>query len=1232
MGKKISKTVVSFFVPKNKNVILCINGLNYVRFKYGDKDVDLLVDTGASVSVFFQESLIDNLQLVNQEEKINISGIGGVVQSKGSAYIKLNSNGYAINQKFVVIEALDKNVDGILGSDFFQKFKASINYEYAKLSFYVQNNKVNLQMSSKRTNSFRIPPRCEMIKQFKNLFMVRNVVVCNEEIGEGVFVAGSIAQTSSEGEIPVQFLNTTDREIEIKNFVPKLLNADDYKILSFEKSDKMTVKRVENVLDKVKLDHLNKEEKSTLEKICAKYADVFQLDDDPLTTTNIYKHKIQLENNVTPAYCKPYRLPYAQKSQIDTEIAKMLKNKIIEPAKSAWSAPLLIVPKKSNDSEEKKWRVVIDFRLLNKKLMDDKFPLPNINEILDSLAGAMYFSHLDLSQGYYQIELERDCRPYTAFTTSKGQYQMTRLPMGLKVAPSVFSRAMTIAMSGLNYESCFIYLDDLIVFGNNLENHNRNLVKVMSRLRKVNLKLNPNKCEFLKKEILYLGHLISADGISPDPEKIKTVKQYPVPTDANATKRFVAFANYYRSFIQNFSQIANPLNKLTKKNAPFVWTEECQNAFDTLKQKLVSPPVLDYPDLSDNNIFTLKTDASGTALGAALFNKNDKPVAYASRALNTAEARYCTIEKELLGIVWAVKHFRPYLYGKRFIIQTDHRPLVSLFKMTNPSSRLTKFRLVLEEYDFTVVYIKGKSNVTADALSRIEISSDELKESKGHVDAVIRVMTRARNKQLLQGKDQQIVVNKEERLDHPGLVELLKKPKNAIELKIVDYKFFNQLKNRDGMEIFDKNIIVKANMQMIYLRWSDAILARELRSSLKALQKLCTQNNINELVLIKVNEEIIAYAKKLKEHSDLLGDINITILRGRKTIEDSELRQLILNDFHILPTGGHAGISRMYNRIKKYYFWKGLHKSVESFVKRCDDCQRYKHSIPDIQPLSITTTAAVAFEKISLDLMGPLAVDIQGNRYILTIQCDLSKYVEAYPIENKEAETVAKAFVNNFILRYGIPNTVLHDQGTEFMSSVFSEACKILGIKQLHSTSYHHQTLGGVENSHKNLGTYLRTQTAKYSQAWSSWVPFWCFCYNTTVHTETKYTPYELVFGRVAYLPSNLDHIDPVYSFDNYQLELKFRLQQASADARENLLDSKMKRKNIYDQSKKNCNSNVSFNVGDLVLVKNNSTNKMDELFKGPYEVLRDESPNVVIVIRNKEVVVHKNRVKKYNK
>lgn len=255
------------------------------------------------------------------------------------------------------------------------------------------------------------------------------------------------------------------------------------------------------------------------------------------------------------------------------------------------------------------------------------------------------------------MSLDSESGKYTSFSTNRGQYQMKRLPMGLKTSPNAFSRLMTIAMSGLNYEKCFIYLDDLIVFGRNLDDHNRNLLKVCNRLRSVNLKLNPEKCTFLQKEILYLGHVISENGISPDPSKIATLQAYSVPTNMNEVKRFVAFANYYRKHICQFADITVPLNRLCRKGIKFEWTNECQKSFETLKSALTQPPVLQYPDFSEENKFISQTDASGKVIGAVLSNKDNKPIAYASRSLNKAELNYPTIEKELLAIVWAVKHF-----------------------------------------------------------------------------------------------------------------------------------------------------------------------------------------------------------------------------------------------------------------------------------------------------------------------------------------------------------------------------------------------------------------------------------------------------------------------------------------------------------------------------------------------------------------------------------------------
>lgn len=935
-----------------------------------------------------------------------------------------------------------------------------------------------------------------------------------------------------------------------------------------------------------------------------------------------------------------------------------------------------MVDKKADNKGQ--YRLILDLRNVNKNLINIRFPLSNISEILDSLGGAKYFSHLDLSQGYYQVEIDEESRPCTAFTTPKGQFQLKRLAMGLKTSPSSFSRAMTLAMAGLTPESCFIYLDDIIVFGNSLENHNKNLIKVFERLRKVNLRLNPKKCQFLQKDVLFLGHRITPNGIHPDPEKTEVLRKYPTPTNGKEVKQFVAFANYYRKFIKNFAQIAEPLNKLSRKGVIFKWNENCQTAFETLRKALIQPPVLDFPDLSENNIFKLYTDASNFAIGSVLTNANGKPIAYASRVLNKGERNYSVIEKELLAIVWSVKHFRHFLLQRYFEIHSDHKPLMYLFNLRDPSSRLIKFRLTLEEYDFTVKYVKGQENSVADALSRIEITSEELKELHKVAENVF-VMTRAQTKKVVETPSK-----KKEEIAHPGIVELLKKPgnkvNNSLECKIISDEEFDKLSNtKNGKVNYVKynNILYTITKRRNHVRQQEILgnienienednlqrvdntvdncnrfalqnditiflchrsLAKPVvLTSLEDMRHICVKYGIEEIYVIKSNirtkennksneliKSIVSQAVILKN-----ANIKLSIIKQARVIEDEATKQMILNDFHLLATGGHAGVTRMYNSIRRHYFWSRMRIDIESYVLTCDKCQRFKHSKYNREPLTITTTATSAFEKIHLDIYGPLPVTDNDYKYILTLQCDLSKYVEAYCIENKEAQTVAKVFVEQFILRYGIPREVISDQGLEFLANIFQDTCKLLQIDKLQSTAYHHETLGAIENTHKNLGSFLRIQIATHGNDWASWIPYWVFAFNNTVHTETKYTPHELVFGKLSKIPTNItDSADPLYNFDNYPLELKYRLQTAWQDARTNLVLSKIKRKEVHDVKA----NSKDYAVNDKVLITKETGTKLEEVYSGPYTVLKVHDPNITLNINNKEVIVHKNRVKLYRK
>lgn len=1220
----------SFFELKHN--ILALNGkTKFVSFYIGNKKYFWLVDTGASLSVIKRDAIPTNTTIFSDDTIVN--GIAGQIQSSGHVQLKLTHREEftrtEFNTNLHVFDTVPLKADGILGLDFLCKYASNIDLSTNVITFYKDGMEYSLPMCDTvdySNESLFLPARSESIHYlYLESSLLSEGVICTQQLGENVFLAGSIVKTHNN-RIPVKILNTNEHDVVLPTFQPQLQSLEQYDMCKFD-SCMRNSERAKALLDILKLEHLNTEEKDSITDICSKYADVFFLPGDKLSTSNIYETSITLKPNTSPVYVKQYRLPQSSKGEISKQIQQMLDNDIIEEAKSEWSSPILLVPKKATGNQEKQWRLVVDYRKLNDCIVDDKFPLPNIIDILDSLSGSLYFSHLDLNQGYYQLLLNEESRKYTAFTTSTGQYHMKRLAMGLKISPSSFSRAMSVAMSGLAFEKCFIYLDDLIVFGRNMNSHNKNLIEVLERLRKVNLKLNPNKCCFLKKELLYLGHVVSANGVLPDPAKIEVLKNYPVPTNTDEVKRFVAFCNYYRRFIKDFANITNCLNKLTRKNIPFIWTDECKESFEKLKNALTTPPVLQFPDFSENNEFIIQTDASGTAIGSVLCNKDMRPVAYASRPLNKAERNYPTIQKELVAIVWSIKYFRPYIYGRTFTIMTDHKPLIYLFSLKDPSSRLLKFRLALEEYNFKILYVPGKNNSVADALSRICITSDSLREMNHDI---ITVMTRGQRKRL-EDKSETPICNKpiNQWSDQPRVVELLKIPSDFVELTFINNDKLEKLK-RDNVEKVEKEcfIYVKSkNIIYINLNFRAQFSRAEFVTK---LEQFCKEMKLRELCIVKCRENELFLKEVLQEINsikDWTGP-RMCVLRGVKRIDDDEEKRYILNDFHLLPTSGHAGVRRMTYNIKRKFYWPGLDNDVKNFVSKCTTCQKMKHCKYVKEPMEITTTASHAFEKIFLDLVGPLDGDLEGNCYILTIQCELSKFVEAYPLKNKETVTVAKEFVNKFILRFGVPDTIATDRGTEFVSSTMEQVCKLLKIEKLTSTSYHHQSIGALENSHKNLGAFLRIQCNGQKDSWSQWLPFWCYSFNNTVHTETKYTPFELVFGRSGKIPCSISqYIEPLYNPENYALDLRYRLQVAHQDARNNLISNKEKRKCNYDKN----SNHVTYNNGQLVLVKNECAKKLDVLYEGPFTVLEDKGVNVRIIKNNKEQLVHKNRTKPYN-
>ena len=459
-------------------------------------------------------------------------------------------------------------------------------------------------------------------------------------------------------------------------------------------------------------EQLTETQQADLHQLLNEFSDVFQC--KPGCTSKA-EHVID-SGNAAPIRLPPYRIPHAYRAAVKEELEGMLADGIIEPSTSAWSAPIVLV-KKSDGS----LRLCVDYRRLNQVSQFDAYPMPRVEELIDRIGKSKYISTMDLARGYWQVPMAPKDREKTAFATPYGLFQFNVMPFGLKGAPATFQRLMDLIVQGLD-EISGSYIDDLVVFSETWAQHLEHLRAILTRLRAANLTAKAKKCKFGATQCVYLGHIVGSGLVKPLETKIHAVNTFKTPTTKKEVRTFLGMTGYYRKFIPNYSMIATPLTDLTKKSQPtkVIWTSECARAFQELKEILTSPPVLNSPDF--NRPFTLQTDASDRGVGAVLSQMSEDgsehPVAYWSRKLLDREQRYSTVEKECLAIKLAVEAFQVYLLGRPFTIVTDHHALVWMDRLKVSNTRLARWSLALQPFEFTVVHRPGKENANADAMSR----------------------------------------------------------------------------------------------------------------------------------------------------------------------------------------------------------------------------------------------------------------------------------------------------------------------------------------------------------------------------------------------------------------------------------------------------------------------------------------------------------------------------------
>ena len=465
---------------------------------------------------------------------------------------------------------------------------------------------------------------------------------------------------------------------------------------------------------------LSKEQRSNLQNLLYEYDQL--LGDDILQIQPRGQHRIPMKD-LEPVNVRQYPLGPAQQEFASQFVQELLEAGMIQESSSPYNAPILVVPKPGKNQ----WRLTIDYRKLNEKIVKNRYPLPRIENLLQSVSHCNYFTVMDLYSGFYQMGVHPESRPVTAFSTASGHYEWTVLPMGLTISPPLFQKEMNYTLQCI--PGVYVYIDDILIATANWDQHLTALRAVFKALTREGYLLKKVKCSFAMHEITFLGHQLTREGIRPCQDKIKAVQRIEIPRTLKQIRSFLGLASYYRKFIENFARIAEPITQLLSKDVPYQWTEERNNAFEQLKTALTTAPVLSTIDYgSKRGQFKIRTDGSKTGLGGALYQQQAdeqkdqkvwKVIAFYSKTLSKTEQNYSITEIECLAVIRTIQRFSHLLRGEHFLIETDHSALTWLKTCKDPPGRLLRWTLLLAEYDYEVKHRSGDSMKEVDALSRL---------------------------------------------------------------------------------------------------------------------------------------------------------------------------------------------------------------------------------------------------------------------------------------------------------------------------------------------------------------------------------------------------------------------------------------------------------------------------------------------------------------------------------
>ncbi|GJS04191.1 putative reverse transcriptase domain-containing protein [Tanacetum coccineum] len=847
--------------------------------------------------------------------------------------------------------------------------------------------------------------------------------------------------------------------------------------------------------------------------IVKNFPEVFPEDLPGLPHTRQVEFHIDLVPGAAPVARAPYRLAPSEMKELADQLQELSDKGFIRPSSSPWGAPVLFVKKKDGSL-----RMCIDYRELNKLTVKNRYPLPRIDDLFDQLQGSSVYSKIDLRSGYHQLRVREEDISKTAFRTRYGHYEFQVMPFGLTNAPAVFMDLMNRVCKPYLDKFVIVFIDDILIYSKNKQEHEEHLKIILELLKKEELYAKFSKCEFWIPKVQFLGHVIDNKGIHVDPAKIESVKDWASPKTPTEIRQFLGLAGYYRRFIEGFSKIAKPMTKLTQKKVKFEWGDKQEAAFQLLKQKLCSAPILALPEGSED--FIVYCDASIKGLGAVLMQR-EKVISYASRQLKIHEKNYTTHDLELGAVVFALKIWRHYLYGTKCTVFTDHKSLQHILNQKELNMRQRRWLELLSDYDCDIRYHPGKANVVADALSRKE------REPPLRVRALVMTISLDLPKQILNAQTK------------------ARKPKN--------------IKSEDVGGMLIENA-----------KFPEAIRTEKLEPRTDGT--LCLNGK-----------------SRLPCYGDLL--------------------TVIMHESHKLKYSIHPGSEKMYQDVKKLYWWPNMKADIATYVSKCLTCAKVKAEHQRQSGLLVQPEIPQwKWDNIMMDFVTKLPKSSQGYDTIWVIVDRLTKSVIFIPMrETDPLEKLARMYLKEVVTRHGIPVSIICDRDPRFASNFWRSLQKALGTSLDMSTAYHPQTDGQSERTIQTLEDMLRACVIDFGNGWVKHLPLVEFSYNNSYHASIKAAPFEALYGRKCRSPVcwaevgevQLTGPEIVQETTEKIIQVKQRM-QAARDRQKSYADLKRKP--------------MEFQVGDKVMLKVSpwkgvvrfgKRGKLNPRYVGPFKVIK---------------------------